>query len=125
MSLNLTLLPDRLAVCRRPATTPLPPWAASGGFCSATFTCDETSVVCAEEAVPAGTQLDGGWRAFVVAGPLDFSLTGILLSIAQPLADAGVAIFAVPTYDTDDVLVKEASLRTATLALERSGHRFQ
>jgi hypothetical protein len=53
---------------------------------------------------------------------MDFSLTGVLLSIAKPLADAGIGIFAVSTFDTDYVLVKEASLDAAVAALTRFGH---
>lgn len=123
MSLDLTLLPDDLAVCRLPAGTGLPDWAVSGGLTSVSWTAGETSVVCSAAVVPSDVRADHGWRAFVVAGPLDFSLTGILLSIAQPLADAGVGIFAVSTYDTDYILVKESALETALAALTACGHR--
>ena len=123
MSLDLTLLPDRLAVCRLPAGTALPAWAVSGGLSSVSWTTEETSIVCSETAVPPDVQSDAGWRAFMVASPLDFSLTGILLSIAQPLTEAGVGIFALSTYDTDYVLVKESSLQVAVDALAEFGHR--
>ncbi len=123
MSLDLTLLPDHVAICRLPAKSALPAWAASGGLSSVSWTEDATSVVCPEAVVPSDVQSDGGWRAFMVAGPLDFSLTGILLSIARPLAEAGIAIFAISTYDTDYVLVKESSLQTAIEALSKFGHR--
>jgi hypothetical protein len=121
--LDLRVLPDRLAVCRLPAASLLPAWAVSGGLSSATWTADETSIVCAEAAVPAGVAADRGWRALAVVGPLDFGLTGILLSIAQPLAEAGVSIFAVSTYDTDYILVKADALPVAVAALSASGHR--
>lgn len=122
MSLDLILLAEKLAVCRLPAGTPLPDWAASGVFSSVSWTPDETSVVCEQAGVPAGVQAELDWRAFRVAGAMEFTLTGILLSIAQPLADAGVGIFAVSTYDTDYVLVKEASLESAVTALTAFGH---
>jgi hypothetical protein len=64
-----------------------------------------------------------GWRALQVAGPLDFALTGVLSSLLAPLAAAGVAVFALSTFDTDYVLVKEATLADAVAALERAGHR--
>lgn len=123
MSLELTLLPDELSVCRLPAGAAVPPWAVSGGLTSVSWTADETSVVCASSAVPSDVRAEAGWRAFAVAGPLDFGLTGILLSIARPLADAGVGIFAISTYDTDYVLVKQSSLKAATAALTAFGHR--
>jgi uncharacterized protein len=100
----------------------MPDWAVSGGLTSVSWTAEETSVVCSTAVVPAGVQADTGWRAFVVAGSLDFSLTGILLAIAAPLAHAGVGIFAVSTYDTDYVLVKDSALGEAVAALRAVGH---
>lgn len=78
--------------------------------------------MCEEAAVPAEIHCEPGWRALGVEGPLDFGLTGVLSSIAQPLADAGVSIFAVSTFDTDYVLVRESSLVAAVRALEGAGH---
>ncbi|OFW63550.1 MAG: hypothetical protein A2Y74_01600 [Actinobacteria bacterium RBG_13_63_9] len=121
--LDLSILPDELSVCRLPARSEMPAWAVPGGLTSMSWTADETSVVCASSAVPAGGQVDAGWRAFVVAGPLALSLTGVLLSIAQPLADAGIGVFAVSTHDTDYVLVKQTSLDAAIAALTAFGHR--
>ena len=119
---HLTVLPDRLAIYRLPADSPAPAWAA-GAVTSITRTAAELSVVCAEGLAPAGTQSQPGWRIFQVEGPLDFSLTGILAAIAGPLADAGVSIFAISTFDTDYVMVREESLAKAVDALRASGHR--
>ena len=121
-SLHLRLLCDRLAVCRLPANSDVPSWVASGSFRSVSWTPHETSVVCEEAVVPTGVHCETGWRVLAVAGPLDFGLTGVLSSIARPLADAGVSIFAVSTFDTDYVLVKEPSLAAAVRALEAAGH---
>lgn len=93
-----------------------------GSFLSITRTADELSVVCPEEYAPEGAAVEVGWRAMKVEGTLDFSLVGILASISAPLADAGVGIFVVSTFDTDYVLVKEASLERAVSALEGAGH---
>jgi hypothetical protein len=121
--LSLKVMPDRLAVCRLPPDREMPAWAAAAeGFRSLTRTADELSLVCAADAVPPAIQCDSGWRLFEVAGPLDFALTGILLSIARPLAEAGVSIFALSTYDTDYVLVKDPDLAKAVAALEAAGH---
>ena len=60
-----------------------------------------------------------------MAGPLEFSLTGILAAIATPLANAGVSIFAVSTFDTDYVMVKEENLAKAVKALRAAGHDVQ
>jgi hypothetical protein len=89
-----------------------------------TRTPDELSIVCAAGAVPDGSRSERGWRALRVAGPLDFSLTGVLVSLLAPLADAAVPAFAVSTHDTDYLLVKEESLARAADALRRAGHRL-
>jgi uncharacterized protein len=98
---------------------------ADGVFFSITRTADELSVVCAERDAPKDAKVEGGWRAMKVEGTLDFSLTGVLASISAPLADAGVSIFVVSTYETDYVLVKEASLMKAVPALEAAGHSVE
>ena len=121
--LDLVVLPDLLAVCRLPPGSFYPSWVAGCEFQSVTRTTDETSVVCPAAAVPADVQVEPGWRALKVGGPLDFGLTGVLLSIARCLAEAGVSIFAMSTYDTDYVLVKESLLEEAVAALEAAGHR--
>jgi len=121
--LNLQLLTGRFAVCRLNPDQAIPDWPPGGGeFVSVTRTSDELSVVCSESAIPIGSKCERGWRALKVAGLLDFSLTGILVSIAKPLADVGVSIFAVSTYETDYVLVKEGSLEKALQTLSAAGH---
>jgi hypothetical protein len=121
--LSLRLLNTRLSICRLGPSEPIPDWAWSRGeFTSVTRTADELSVVCAESAVPPGTQCETGWRIFQIEGPLESALTGILVSVAKPLADAGVAIFAVSSYDTDYVMVKEASVKKSVSALTAAGH---
>ncbi|MBI3543950.1 MAG: ACT domain-containing protein [Deltaproteobacteria bacterium] len=127
-SLSLSTLSDSLAVVRLAPGTPVPGWvlAVGGAFSSVTRTADELSIVCAESAVPLGeARVEGGWRALKVAGPLDFGLTGVLASLASPLAAAGVSIFAVSTFDTDYVLVRGEKLDAARTVLERAGHRFE
>ena len=118
---ELRLLPGRYAVCRLDADVGVPSWAGAGPFVSVTRTRDELSVVCAEGLAPEGTKCESGWRIFQVAGPLEFSLTGILAAIAAPLANAGVSIFAISTFDTDYVLVKEENLARAVEALRGAG----
>lgn len=120
---DLTLLPDALAVGRLPAGDPAPAWIAGEAFAAVTWTPDETSVVCRAARVPAGVRAEVGWRALRVAGPLDFALTGVLLALLAPLAAAGVSVFALSTYDTDYVLVREAALDDALAALRGAGHR--
>jgi hypothetical protein len=119
--LRLTVLQERLAVCRLPPAAAVPAWA-TGTLTSVTRTPEELSVVCPEDVVPEAITAERGWRCLRVAGPLDFALTGVLAALSQPLAGAGVPIFAISTYDTDYLLVKENRLTAAAAALERAGH---
>jgi uncharacterized protein len=121
---TLALLDGRYAVCQLASGSPVPAWAA-GTFVSVTRTPSELSIVCEETAVPTEVKCERGWRVFEVAGPLEFSLTGVLSGIAGPLAAAGVSIFAVSTFDTDYVLVKEENLTPAVEALNRAGHHVR
>lgn len=122
--LTLTLLPGRFAVCRLPPEAPLPAGWDGGPFASVARTVDELSVVCLEAAVPAGARIEPGWRAFKLEGPFAFEATGILASVAGPLAAAGVGIFAVSTFDTDYVMVKDAQLEPAVRSLAAAGHQL-
>lgn len=121
--LHLQLLEGSLAVCRLEPSAPVPAWGlVKGHLCSVTRTPEELSVVCGASAVPSGVRCEKDWRAFQVKGPLEFSLTGILDALTDPLARAGVSIFAVSTFDTDYVLVREIQLDEAATALRRAGH---
>lgn len=96
-------------------------WAVPFTFASRTD--GELSLTCPTEAVPQETiSREDGWRAFRIEGPLDFSLVGILAGIASVLAEAGISIFALSTYDTDYVLVKAESFARALDALKKNGY---
>lgn len=123
-SLPLILLPDVLAVCRLRPEAPLPVWTAGPGFASITRTDEELSIVVRRDRVPGDVVAVQGWRALKVQGPLDFALTGILAALTAPLADAGISLFAIATYDTDYVLVKEETLEAAITALTAAGHHI-
>jgi len=125
VGLHLRVLPDQLAVCRLDPGSDLPGWFPSDGLRSISWTQEELAIVCAESAVPADVESEPGWRAFMVEGPLDFGLTGILLQLAEPLARAGISIFALSTFDTDYVMVKGSALEEAERALVESGHRIR
>lgn len=124
MSLNLSLLPGTFMICRLEPKAGVPSWANAAGFVSITRTGDELSVVCLETGVPDGVKSDRGWRCFKVEGPLDLSLTGILASLLSPLAQARINIFAISTYDTDYLLVKEDKVSLAAEVFIQSGHRL-
>lgn len=92
-------------------------------FCFIGKTDEELSVVCPTGDVPAETLArDDGWRMFGVVGSMDFSLTGVLAGLSRVLADAGVGIFAVSTYNTDYILVKADQLDRTLGALRQAGY---
>ncbi len=124
--LPLEVLPETLAVCRLPAGAPVPKWADnSGEFLTISRTAGELSITAVQGEVPADARSERDYRAIRVRGTLPTTLVGILLSIAEPLADAGLSIFAISTYDTDYVLVKEHDLATALEALRKAGHDIE
>lgn len=124
-SIALERLEIRLAVCRLDPGSDLPSWVdQSAEFTSVTRTKDELSVVCPVDSVPDGVSREGPWRAFRVRGPIVMTLIGVVAALANPLADAGISIFAISTFDTDYILVHEPDFDAAIGALTRAGHVF-
>lgn len=119
--LTLEVLAAELSVCRVRDYSRLDP---SSALCFTGRTDEENSLVCESRCVPDNvTERDDGWKAFRIRGVLDFSLIGILAKIASLLADAGVSIFAVSTYNTDYVLTKDMERALAVLA--EAGYRIE
>lgn len=86
---------------------------------------EELSLVCRTEHTPSGTlEREDGWRGFRIEGTLDFSLIGILSKLSAILAENGIGIFAVSTYNTDYILVKEENLPRAMDALSAAGYEI-
>lgn len=123
-TLDLTIEAWELAVSRLPPDAPVPDWALRGVFHAITRTPLELSIVCPAADVPGDVRSEKGWRCFSLAGPISFEETGVLVSIAAPLAAAGIGIFAVSTFDTDYVLVPGLRLEDAVRALAAAGHRI-
>jgi len=122
ISYSFRKLTDRLAVCQLPPQVDIPEWAHPGELFSITRTAAELSIVCPQRFVPQDAKAERDWRAFEVIGPLDFSLVGVLASIANTLAEVGISIFALSTYNTDYLLVKDTDFERAAKALIEAGH---
>lgn len=122
--MKLSILPETYSVSRLSPNQAFPTWIDQSHFWTVTRTERELSVICLQKNVPAEVKSEGGWKILEVEGPLDFGLTGILASIAAPLATAKISIFAVSTYDTDYVLVKERDLEQAKETLAQAGFAF-
>lgn len=94
-------------------------------YCFIGITDEEKSLVCATERVPGNaTERDDGWNAFRIQGVLDFSLIGILAKIATLLAENQIALFAVSTYNTDYILVKQENYCKALEVLSDTGYQI-
>ena len=120
--LALKILAGSYAVAQLDPASPVPEWAYDRTLSALVLTAEELTVVCPAEAVPEAVPSFGPLSALAVAGPLDFAQTGILASLSGPLADAGVSVFALSTFDTDLLLVREEQLDRAAAALGAAGH---
>ncbi len=125
MGLTLKLLEGQSAVCRLPAGAALPSWFVPGALSHVSWTDEELSIVCDEGRVPEDVQCERGWRSLMLRGPFAFELTGILAQVLQPLANADIGIFAVSTFDTDYVMVKQDHVHASLEALRAAGHTIE
>ena len=112
-----------MAVCRFDPAAALPDWFNMSGFYSITRSKEELTIVCREALVVSGTTCENGWRCFKIQGVLDFSEIGIIFSLTQPLAENGISVFVMSTFDTDYFMVKEKDLAKTIDALTAAGHR--
>jgi hypothetical protein len=119
---QLRTLPDRYAIVRLHPGAELPDWVDKGPFRSVTRTDHEVSVVCRDHDVPEGESAERGWRVLELVGPLDFSLTGVVASLVDPVARAGIPVFVISTFETDYLLVRQGDLDRTAEALETAGH---
>lgn len=122
--LTMKLLKDKFGVCRLNKNERVPEWAKNSEFYSITKTLDELSIVCSQDIIPSDIRCERDWRVFMVVGPLEFSLIGILAYISTILAQRGISIFAISTYDTDYILVKDKDIDHAIDALSNEKYEI-
>jgi hypothetical protein len=122
--LKLRKISEQFAVCRLALDAPLPSWATSGEIWSVTRTPTELSVVCTQNGLPQNLAAERNWVALQIVGPIPFGMVGVLSSLTVPLADAGVSIFALSTFETDFVLVRDESFEVACRVLLQAGHEI-
>jgi hypothetical protein len=114
--------PETLAVVRLGPGAEIPAWAESSSVFSITATATETSLVCAARSVPGKARAQKPFTAYAVQGTLDFALTGVLVALLAPLAEAGISVFTLSTFDTDWILVPTDRADEADEAWRRGGH---
>ena len=120
---TLQQFPEKLAVVRLPAGAEIPPWAESASLFSITATATETSVICAGRDVPTKVVAQRGLTGFAVQDAPGHDTAGLLVALLAPLAEEGISVFTVSTYETNWILVPLTAAERAGAAWERAGHR--
>src|SRR5262245_19312276 len=129
-TLNLIVLPGSYSIVRLPRDAELPEWAHKnepGSLRSITHSNDELSIVLPARQIAdvANCRRSDGWRCLRFDGTFDLNTTGILASVVGPLADAKFSVFALATFDTDYVLVRETQLDGVRRVLHAAGHTIR
>ena len=120
--LKLSLLEDFFGICVFESNASISEWAGTASFCSITRTEKKLTVVCPQNIIPADIEHERDWRCFRIDGSFDLNQIGVISSLAAPLAQAGISIFVVSSYDTDYILVKEEKVEQAIAVLSGDGH---
>lgn len=120
--LQLSLLDEVYGICIFPNNAPVPEWAVTASLYSITRTKKELTIVCPQSVIPSDCEYDSNWRCFRIDGSFDLNQVGVISSLAAPLAQAGVSIFVVSSYDTDYFLVTGEKVEKAIAALSDNGH---
>lgn len=122
--LTMNLFKEKFAVCRLGKNDAIPQWSKNDIFYSVTKTMDELSIVCLENDVPHNVKHENNWRILKIQGPLDFSLIGIIAKISSILAEEKISIFALSTFDTDYILLKDNNVKNAVNILNKNNYKI-
>ncbi|MEO0682738.1 MAG: ACT domain-containing protein [Pseudomonadota bacterium] len=120
--MNLRRVPGRYAVARLPAQAPIPDWLSGPGLVGLVRAEDELTLICLEDRVPQGLAAQRGWACLRSVGPFPLQQPGLLASLLTPLAEAGLAVFALCTFDGEHLLIEAARADAALDALRSAGH---
>jgi hypothetical protein len=118
------MLGETFTINKLPQFAEIPSILDQGDMCFISRTDEELTIVCPDYMAPNNVQQELGWRCFKVDGEMTLQEIGVLASLAQPLADAGIPIFVISTYATDYIFVMEENLVDAVKALQQAGHEF-
>lgn len=121
--LTLKLLDETFAIHSLAVNSPMPQAVLDAPIYFIAKTYEEVSIVAPEHVKINSDDVEPGWQALEVVGPLDFTLTGILASISTVLANAKISIFAISTFDTDYILVKRENIDNAISVLKNNDYQ--
>jgi len=122
--MHLQLLPETYSVCQLNSQAPVPDWA-SGSFVSITRTAEELSIVCPQQQVPDGVKSEDQWCCLRLAGSFPFSEVGVIAAVVAPLADSGVPVFVISTFNTDWLLIQKSFQEQAVAVLRAAQHDIE
>jgi len=122
--INLKVMPELYSISRLSSKDLIPSWADGAGFVNIARSHDELSIVCLQSRVPVGIKTDPDWRCIQFVGPFAFDETGVVLSVVQPLSEAGFGVFVVSTFDGDFLLLKAEIFSQGLEVLRAVGHQF-
>ena len=122
--LKLRLLDEKFAVSIMPQFAELPSVFAKGEMCFVMRTDEDLTIICPEFMAPDSGQQEIGYRCIRTAEQIPPNTTGVFISLAKPLTEAGISIFAVSTFHSDYIFLMEEHLVKATQALQHAGHEF-
>lgn len=123
-SMKLFLLQEKFTLNKLPQFAELPHIFAKGELCFVARTDKELTILCPEYMAPNNVQQEGGWRAIKVFADGSLMEPGVLASVVTPLAEKGIPLLAVTTFDSIFIFVIEEKLETAGQTLEKAGHSF-
>ena len=119
------MLGETFTINKLPQFAEIPSILSQGDMCFISRTDEELSIICPDYMAPNNVQQELGWRCIRVEGEMKLQEIGVLASLAQPLADAGIPMFVVSTFNTDYIFVMEENLVNAVQALQQAGHDFR
>ncbi|WP_109508946.1 ACT domain-containing protein [Nocardioides speluncae] len=119
---TISRFPEKLAIVRLGPGAEVPAWAESSSLFSVTATANETSLICATRSVPTKVPAIKPLTAFMVHGPLEPDLVGVLAGLLVPLAERGITVFPLSTFDTDWILIPYNDADRAAEAWREGGH---
>jgi hypothetical protein len=122
--MNLQMVAGRYAVVHLPAQAPIPEWATGPGFFAMVRASDELTLVCQEDRVPEDATAESGWACFRSVGPFAFDQPGVVAALTAPLAQAGIGVFVLCTFDGEHLMCKATDMARAKAALIAEGHVF-
>jgi len=122
LQLKINLMSGLYGIAQLNPNQAIPSWPMKGAFFSVTKTNEELSIVCAQENIPSEVTCERAWRVFRLIGPFAFNEVGILMTVTQVLAESDIGVFALSTFNTDYIMVKQSDVEKAINALRKAHH---